>query len=324
MELLSNQEVYQTIISETKKGNMDNITRTEFYEKFYFQHPDILWSLLASFVSRNAGWNMCDLEGEWFPKVLSKDFRNQLFSTYERANWLIFNDAYPQLLLYHYSTILQRSMFHLLPKFNVSKFMEKEWLHYWNYRDSRRLLYALIINEQNLIQKPVIDHPFYHSKVFQSLPFKLQDLFHYSVVIFPTCKGELYGMSANQFVNLDKRIELGKSLASILFKNEIYDEFIKFISTTTHTGSRYDYEQYFKDKKSRDTPFLRLQFPVIHHRKPTERWDKGKQIKKRWYKTPKITNNIKITNWYKKKRKEIELFITLEEWEKLHQKDKES
>lgn len=40
----------------------DNISRTVFYDQFYLKHKEIVWGYLASFVSRNAGWNMTDLE----------------------------------------------------------------------------------------------------------------------------------------------------------------------------------------------------------------------------------------------------------------------
>lgn len=89
----------QVIFIATLKGNNDNISRTAQYGKYYFQHPEIKWSLLAHFVSRNAGWNMTDLKNPLYSSLFHEEFRHRLFMTFERANWLIFQDAYPQLLI---------------------------------------------------------------------------------------------------------------------------------------------------------------------------------------------------------------------------------
>ncbi|UTW69707.1 DUF2515 family protein [Anaerobacillus sp. HL2] len=51
--------------------------------------------------------------------LLPKKYPEVLFLTYERANWLIFSDAYPQLLLYEKSKQLQKPCFHLLKFFHA-------------------------------------------------------------------------------------------------------------------------------------------------------------------------------------------------------------
>ena len=122
--------------------NKDNISRTQAYFSFYQKYPEIKWSFLASMVSRNAGWNMCDLEGSILSKSLSPEYRKRLFLTYETANAIIFRDVFPQLLLYHYSTELQTFLFHLLPEFFTSKFMQQEWTEFWYRRDEERLMTA--------------------------------------------------------------------------------------------------------------------------------------------------------------------------------------
>ncbi|GAA3327359.1 hypothetical protein GCM10020331_066980 [Ectobacillus funiculus] len=48
--------------------NRDNISRTHAYKEYYLRNCEIRWSFLASMVSRNAGWNMTDLEGKYYPK----------------------------------------------------------------------------------------------------------------------------------------------------------------------------------------------------------------------------------------------------------------
>ncbi|HYK72281.1 MAG TPA: DUF2515 family protein, partial [Pseudoneobacillus sp.] len=251
------QKIVQEIKKRTSKQNKDNISRTDAYFRYFKKHPDIKWSFLASMVSRNGGYNMCDLEGEYFSKILEPTFRTQLFLTYERANWLIFHDVYPQLLIYDYSTKLNRPLFHLLKFFQVSNFILREWNLYWKNQDQQRLMNSLIINEQNVIQKPVIEHHIYKKKVFHSVAFQLEDWFHFSSVLFPTRNGEVYGASVNGFRKLGKRIDLGKRLADILFQSKLFPMFYEFAEKQVHTGSRYDYEQYFVTKTYRKTPYLR-------------------------------------------------------------------
>lgn len=317
------QEIIRQIQTETKKKNIDNISRTGAYFTYFKKNPDIIWSFLASMVSRNGGWNMCDLEGEIFPQLLKPIMRKQLFLTYERANWLIFHDAFPQLLLYQYSTKLKRPMFHLLPYFNVSCFMRREWNRYWRESDKKRLTTALIINEQNVIQTPVIEHPVFKKKVFHTLIFSFQDWLHFSCVLFPTCGGEVYGASVTGFKSLSKRIDLGKRLAKILFHPRLFPYLFEFAEKTPHTGSRYDYEQYFKKKTKRMTPMLRTSFPIIeHHRHAYEDWSKHKFVPPSWLYFPAHHHHpIHLTDWYFAKSNQLQLMVSvqkvfqLKDWE---------
>ncbi|MED3571901.1 DUF2515 domain-containing protein [Cytobacillus praedii] len=320
LEQLSVEEIdlITHINKQTKRYNTDNISRTKAYHQYYSKNPEIKWSFLASMVSRNAGWNMCDLEGSLLPIVLEKSFREKLFFTYERANWLIFQDAFPQLLLYQYSTKIKRPMFHLLKFFHISSFMEKEWQKFWDDRHVNRLMTSLIINEQNVIQKPVIKHPVYQSTVFRSLLFILQDWLHFSSVIFPTCEGELFGASVNGFKSVSKRIDLGKRLADILFEKFLYPRFYEFACKTEHTGSRFDYERYFKHKKMRTTPFLRCTYPIVnHHRHYRSDWSEFCRIKKKWMnQMVEHKHPIHITDWYVQKQNQLKKGIFLSEWVK--------
>ncbi|NRD80537.1 DUF2515 domain-containing protein [Bacillus sp. BRMEA1] len=315
--------IIRQIQMETEKKNIDNISRTNAYFAFFKKNPDIIWSFLASMVSRNGGWNMCDLEGNIFPKLIAPQLRKQLFLTYERANWLIFHDAYPQLLLYQYSLEKNQPLFHLLPYFNVSSFIEREWYRYWNDKDRSRLTRALIINEQNVIQSPVIEHPIYKQKVFHNLIFSFQDLLHFSYVLFPTCGGELYGACTNGFKSLSQRIQLGKRLADILFHPRLFPSFFEFADKTPHTGSRMDYEQYFKVKSLRKTPMLRTTFPIIQHElQKREDWSRKRSISPVWLYFPsRHRHSFHLTDWYFAKTNQLELLLAIKkvlkmkEWE---------
>src|SRR5690625_3042076 len=193
------------IRAQTEQKNINNLSRTKAYLDFYLENPEVRWSLLASFVSRNAGWNMTDLKTKAYQSILSPEEVKSLYLTYESANWFIFQDAYPQLLLYQLSKELNRPMFFLSKSLYISSFMEEEWNHFYRSKDEERLLYAQIINEQNLIQHPVIENDPYDKKVFNTLPFYAQELFRMSAVILPTLEGELYGDFVPRFKNVTNR-----------------------------------------------------------------------------------------------------------------------
>ena len=305
-------QLLYSIKVQTAKGNRDNISRTKAYEQFFNVYPEIQWSFLAGMVSRNAGWNMCDLEGIWFSHLLSSKYRLQLFLTYEEANWSIFQDAYPQLLLYHYSTKYGRPLFHLCHYFFITKFMTNQWKSFWKHRNHEKLVTALIINEQNIIEKPVIKK---QSFVFHSLLFLLQDWMHFSTVLFPTCNGKLYGSSVSHFRNIDERIKLGKKLANLLFSKELFPLFHEFSCRTEPTGARFDYEQYRKRPRYHETPMLRGVYPIIHHKaEKIEQWDSNKKIKKEWFLKPKWEEDPVLTDWYDHKQKQLHTAVMVKNW----------
>ncbi|MDC3415340.1 DUF2515 family protein [Aquibacillus salsiterrae] len=268
------KEYLAYIKDKTIALNKDNITRTKAYQDFYQLFPEIQWSLLASVVSRNAGWNMTDLMTPSFEMLLSESTRWKLFSTYERANWLIFSDAYPQLLVFQLSETLNRPMFHLLTYFKVSQFMRNEWEHYWMCRNTLRIRTALIINEQNIIQSPVTNHPFYKKRVFFRFPYLLQDFLHMSAIILPSRTGNMFALDVHRFSQVKSRINLGKRIARVLFDKNNFSDILDFCTTVVHTGSRHDYEQFLANRSMPTSPKLRDVYPVVDHQ------DK---IRKDWY-----------------------------------------
>ena len=112
--------------------NKNNVTRTKAYLDFYKRHPEIHWAFLGHMVSRNGGWNMTDLKGGFLSRLLTKKEANAFFNFLERGNWLIFQDAYPQFLVYEESKRSGKNLFYLLPHLHVSTFMETIWNHFWN------------------------------------------------------------------------------------------------------------------------------------------------------------------------------------------------
>ncbi|MBH9967722.1 DUF2515 family protein [[Bacillus] enclensis] len=284
--------------------NQDNITRTIAYQNFFLLHPEIKWAFLASMVSRNAGWNMTDLEGRTFKALLNPETRKSLFMTYERANWAIFQDAFPQLLIYHYSTLNEEKMFHLLKEFHVSEFIQGEWEHFWEGRDGTKLVQSQIINEQNLIQKPVIDHPVYKEKVFRSGLFFIEDHLHFCSVVFPNRNGDLFGASVHDFRNVDDRIKLGNILYRILFHEKYHPAFYDFAINVTPTGSRRDYEVFCAPYLARtNTPSLpEVYDKVTHHWGIQEDWSSAAKLRKSWYSEPEMPEEPLLTKWFFRKQ----------------------
>lgn len=140
------------------------------------------------------------------------------------------------------------------------------------------------------------------------------------MLFFPTLSGKIYGATMKKFQNLNVRIEFGKKLSRILFLSGQTQKFIQFVKKTPHTGSRYDYEKYFYEKRVRDTPYLRMKFPIIEHLPEYGiSWDQQRKVKKTWFNPPKLKEEIEITNWYKKKMVEMSILHNVKEWQNLNE-----
>lgn len=259
------KRLQQWISDETERCNKNNMTRTEAYLSFYKRNPEIHWSYLAHLVSRNGGWKMTDLKGDLLSRLLSEQEINDFFLMLERCNWLIFYDVFPQLLIYEYSKKNNRPFFHLLHSFNTSVFMQAVWPLFFKKRisplahiASKQLTYALIVNEQQFIEKRVIEHPYFQKNVLQNSKFKAQSWLHYNHICFPyepidSDKGDgvydssflpyrLAGTIVEQFGDLPSRIEVGKHLYAILFETkEVSESIWQWANQSDHTGSRSDY-----------------------------------------------------------------------------------
>ena len=99
----NDKQCIHLIREQTRQLNQNNVTRTQAYFQFYLQHPEIHWALLGHMVSRNVGWNMTDLKGELLTKLLPERDQKAFFSFLERGSWLIFQDVFPQFLVYDLS-----------------------------------------------------------------------------------------------------------------------------------------------------------------------------------------------------------------------------
>ena len=238
----SDKLLLEKIRVQTNEQNLNNVTRTKSYLQFYERHPEVHWALLAHMVSRNGGWNMTDLKGEFLTRLLSNREIKSFFDFLERGNWIIFQDAFPQLLLYEESLRSSKPLFYLLPNLGVSTFMETVWDYFWKYKKTNLLTIGLIINEQNYIEKRVVQHSVFKNQVFNKLEFKLQDLLSFNHILFPYGQKNLIGKTVHHFDSLHERILLGKRLYQILFQDKTrMEEVREWAKKHPHTGSRKDY-----------------------------------------------------------------------------------
>ncbi|MGP4071911.1 DUF2515 family protein [Piscibacillus sp. B03] len=295
------------IKEQTKIHNQNNVTRTKAYLDFYRKFPEIKWSFLASYVSRNAGWNMTDLQSEPYVQFLSEDQRKSLYLTYESINWYIFQDAYPQLLIYQLSMEKNTPLFFLFKHFHISKFVEEEWYRFYKYGGEDRLLYAQIINEQNLIEQPIMEQQPYKSKVFHKLPFKGQNMAHFNAVLLPTEDGKIYGDFVSHFLSVSKRISIGKKIANLLFYPGLYPMFYSFAKHIEITGDRMEYEQFLNKERITDSHKLADFYRDTKHQlnEYREDWSSYTKVKRKWFKEESIKKIKPINSEFYKKRKWI-------------------
>jgi len=256
----SEQQLIYQIKECTRQRNKNNVTRTLAYYEYYRSHPEIHWAFLGHMVSRNGGWNMTDLKGELLSRLLTTAEQNDFFQFLERGNWLIFHDIYPQFLLYEESLKRETNLFHLLPFFHVSVFMEVIWNHFWLTGDRDLLALGLIINEQSYLEKQIIKNPYYQKTVLQTLEFKLQDILRLNQILFP-CYREgdreliMVGHTLQHFASLSERIRLGKQLYTLLFdRSEILQGAVGWVAEHPHTGSRKDYWPHLFNDVKETTP----------------------------------------------------------------------
>ena len=275
------REIYERIMEQTEQHNRNNVTRTAAYLEVFRRTEELHWAFLAHMVSRNGGYSMTDLRGEPISRSMEGRWeRERFFDFLERANWLIFGDAYPQLLLYEESKRTGRPLFHLLPHLNVSRFMGVIWERFWQTRDSKLLTLALINNEQNFIESRVVQNPEYQG-VVQSFEFQAQTFLQLTHVVFPFLDDrvqpnaesdaqsdvQLAGVKVKSFQLLSERIDTGRHLYGILFGvPEVLAGVKRWAYQTPHTGSRADYWPHIYTTEQPDDllyPSSRVYYPRV-------------------------------------------------------------
>jgi hypothetical protein len=277
------KELIERIKRETLLHNKNNVTRTTAYLEFYKRHPEVHWSFLAHMVSRNAGYFMTDLKGEFLPDLIDPSVIQDLYFMLEKGNSMIFHDAYPQLLLYEESKRRKRSVFNLCKFFNVSSFMEGVWEMFFDGDRTPLLPSAQIINEQSHIEMHLIGTEQFQ-KLQNQLSFKLQEWLHLSQILFPILPiNKSIGETMQGFENVKKRIMLGQNLYVILFQRDKFGPVYNFACNNRHTGSRSDYDsevfsasksQYSNSPKEKLSLFKTKKNQKLYSPKLEAVWDK--------------------------------------------------
>lgn len=318
---------------ETTLLNKNNVTRTKAYLDFYIRHSEIHWAFLGHMVSRNGGWNMTDLKGGFLTKLLTKKESQAFFNFLERGNWLIFQDAYPQFLIYEESKRNKTNLFYLLPHLHISYFMETIWNYFWRKPDKQLLTVALIINEQSYLESRVLQNSAFQKNVLNTLEFKLQDYLALNHILFPYEKNgqiQLVGQTLHHFKSLDERILLGKRLYSVLFHDlERLHSIEKWAKKNLHSGSRMDYWSQIFHYVNEEVPGKGLTprikscsitpgSPRIYSPKLEFAWKDQKQDPAEhgdWYKDWKIIHSLSTLNDYMDGEIEDDYCKTLEKLE---------
>lgn len=155
------------LLAELDLRNVDNVARTDSYLELYAwtraHPPDLPWVLMAHLVSRNAGYLMTDL-GRRIAATDDPEARGMmetLFVLLERANFLIFRDAWHHTCLH----LLGRSDELAPPR--TPAFMCEAWRRYESALAvngpspalERALVMDLVHNEQHLIHHRAVHHP---------------------------------------------------------------------------------------------------------------------------------------------------------------------
>ena len=145
------------LTEQRAERNRDNVARTASYLELYRytveNPPDLPWLLMAHLVSRNAGYMMSDLartqeRSRREPQSgIPPEALDELFLFLERANYLIFFDAWAHCLGHLRGLPLAAP---------TSLFMREAWAGYAAQPDERQLVLDLVHNEQHYIEQRVV------------------------------------------------------------------------------------------------------------------------------------------------------------------------
>jgi Protein of unknown function (DUF2515) len=156
------RQVLAAWLDELDERNTDNVTRTESYLELYAWTVaggrELPWVLMAHLVSRNAGYLMSDLarslDGKAGADPALAGAMKSLMTLLERANFLIFHDAWHHVL--HH--LLGRTDELSSPR--TPRFMIDAWGRHGRNgcADERPLVLDLVHNEQHLIERRAVHH----------------------------------------------------------------------------------------------------------------------------------------------------------------------
>jgi hypothetical protein len=228
--------------AEHPKRNQDNIGRTESYLELYAlsreTEADWPWLLMAHLVSRNAGYLMVDLaDAIDHPKrTFTVETLVTFFAMLERANFLIFHDAWNHVL----AALENGERFEEKSGGAITLHMKRAYATYFGTRDvsieerERNLVVDLVTNEQHFIEHRVVDNAGY-SRAMALLSF-VERSGHERPMVLPITDVEI---KVGGFADVGKRIDTGRRIFdSVLADRVLRAEIYAWALETPHTGSR--------------------------------------------------------------------------------------
>ncbi len=256
-------------LAELDERNVDNVARTASYLELYAwtrtQGRELPWVFMAHLVSRNAGYLMTDLartmgDPRTAPALL-EPMRN-LFVLLERANWLIFWDAWHHVL-HHLSGRTAE-----LAGPRAPRFMIDAW-HRWEADVAtaggpdaaleRRIVVELVHNEQHLIEHRAVHHADLAAgrRLLEMVEMSGRE----KPLHFPDVgRGGWPEIRVGGFAQLDRRIATGARIFDeVLVDRGHRDALFAWAQAHPHTGDRAVYG-------GRPGPTVRAAWPVTEVR----------------------------------------------------------
>lgn len=227
-------------LDELDERNADNVARTDSYLELYAwtrqNGPDQPWVLMAHLVSRNAGYLMSDLarmlDGPQGADPATAEAMRSLFLLLERANWLIFHDAWHHLL---HALAGRRGE---LTGPRTPRFMIDAWARHEGFGDERGLVLDLVHNEQNLIERRAVHHPHLAAgaRLLGLIEMSGREKpLHFAIPDAPA-------ITVGGFAKLERRIDAGRRIFDeVVADRGRRDALYEWARAHPHTGSRAIY-----------------------------------------------------------------------------------
>jgi hypothetical protein len=227
-------------LAELDERNADNVARTVSYLELYAwtraRGADLPWVLMAHLVSRNAGYLMSDLarqlDGALGADPALAEAARTLFLLLERANWLIFHDAWHHVL--HH--LRGRSAALASPR--TPRFVIAAWRRHEAAADERQLVLDLVHNEQHVIERRAVHHP--HLAAGARLIDLVERSGREKPLHFPLADAP--AITIGGFAQVARRIEAGRRIFDeVIADRGRRDALYAWARAHPHTGSRQVY-----------------------------------------------------------------------------------
>jgi hypothetical protein len=236
----------EQMLAELGVRNEDNVARTSSYLELYAytrdHPPDLPWLLMAHLVSRNGGYMMTDVATSLARRdgVFSADATRTLFLFLERANFLIFHDAWWHVL--HH--LLGRSGELGAPR--ATRFVvDRCWPDYERAVRDRgvsadveaQLVRDLVTNEQHFIERRVVHNPRFEQA--SAIVGFLESIGRDAPLVLPCTDASI---KVGRFALLARRIQTGRRIYDEVLADPARRERIYgWARQNAHTGTREVY-----------------------------------------------------------------------------------